>query len=103
MRHLQQVKEFEVRINELQKEKEAAVMKEAVKLEVTKQSLFDSERSCSELERKLAVAYEEVQRSKWLHNVFGDKYNTIIQISTLQAVIHKQCEERQLLLKAIQK
>ena len=60
MQHLQQVKELEVRISELQKEKEAAVMKEGMKLEVTKQTLFCSETSCSELERKLAVAYEEV-------------------------------------------
>lgn len=72
MRHLEQVKELEVRISELQKEKEAVVKKEAMKLEVTKQTLFHSETSCSELERKLAVAYAEVQRSKWLHNAFGD-------------------------------
>ena len=73
MRHLQQVKELEVRISELQKEKETAVKKEAMKLEVTKQTLFHSETSCSELERKLTVAYEEVQGLKVVAcNVLGD-------------------------------
>ena len=66
MRHLQQAKELEVRINELQKEKEVAIKTEAEKLETTKRALLDSETRRGELGRKLSVAYQEVQCMNWL-------------------------------------
>ena len=62
LRHLHEVKELEVRLTDLQKEKDEAVKKEVVKLEATKQSLFEFEMKCRELDRKLTLAYEEVQR-----------------------------------------
>ena len=53
IRHIQQVKELEVKLVDLQKEKDEAIKREALKLEATKQTLFD-------LDRKLTIAYEEV-------------------------------------------
>ena len=61
LRHLQEVKELEVRLKDLQKEKDEAVKKEVVKSKSTKQSLFEFETKCRELDRKLILAYEEVQ------------------------------------------
>lgn len=74
LNHLQQVKELEMKIANVQSEKEEAVRGEVLRLELAKQSLCDVKSKCSELEKELTSAYEE--------------------ISHLQAVIQKQCEER---------
>lgn len=60
LNHLQQVKELEMKIANVQSEKEEAVRGEVLRLELAKQSLYDVKSKCSELEKKLTSAYEEV-------------------------------------------
>ena len=60
LNHLQQVKELEMKIANVQSEKEEAVRGEVLRLELAKQSLCDVKSKCSELEKELTSAYEEV-------------------------------------------
>ena len=63
IRHLQQVKELEMKLTNLQLEKDETVKNKAL----TQQTLIDIERKSSELDKKLASAYKEV----WCHKTFA--------------------------------
>ena len=56
VRHLQQVKELEMKLTNLQSEKDETVKNEAL----TQQTLVDIERKYSELDKKLVSAFKEV-------------------------------------------
>ena len=58
--HVQQVKELEIRLANMQKERDEAIKKEILKLEHTQQLLLEYKKKCTELDRKVTVAYKEV-------------------------------------------
>ena len=62
IRHLQHVKELEMKLANLQLEKDETIKNEAL----AQQTLIDVERKCSEVNEKLASAYKEV----WCHIKF---------------------------------